>query len=173
MLGIAGELRPQGTSLINEDVCFPPDRIAEAAGDLLALMEKHKFIPGVAGHAAYGNLHFSLTPKLDDPDDLRRYDEFMADFVDLVIGKYDGSLKAEHGTGRNMAPFVRQEWGDKAWDMMRRIKALADPTGVLAPDTVLTRNESLHLEHFKSTPTIDDVAGANHCIECGFCEPRC
>ena len=173
LLGIAGELRPPGTSLINEDVCFPPDRIAEAAGDLLALMEKHKFIPGVAGHAAYGNLHFSLTPRLDDPGDVQRYAEFMADFVDLVIGKYDGSLKAEHGTGRNMAPFVRHEWGDKAWDMMWRIKALADPTGVLAPDTVLTRSESVHLEHFKSTPTIDDVAGANHCIECGFCEPVC
>ena len=173
LLGIAGQLRPVGTSLINEDVCFPPDRIAEAAGDVLALMEKHKFVPGVAGHAAYGNLHFTLTPRLDDPDDLQRYAEFMADFVELTVGKYDGSLKAEHGTGRNMAPFVGHEWGDKAWDMMWRIKALADPTSVLAPDTVLTRNESLHLEHFHSTPAIDDVAGANHCIECGFCEPVC
>ena len=173
LLGLAGELRPQGTSLINEDVCFPPDRIAEAVGDLLALMEKHKFMPGVAGHAAYGNLHFSLTPNLDHPEDIQRYSDFMADFVDLVVGKYDGSLKAEHGTGRNMAPFVRQEWGDEAWEMMWRIKALADPAGVLAPDTMLTRNDSVHLEHFHSTPQIDDVAGANHCIECGYCEPFC
>ena len=36
----------------------------------------------------------------------------MRGLVELVVGKYDGALKAEHGSGRNMAPFVRDEWGD-------------------------------------------------------------
>ena len=126
---------------VNEDVCFPPARIAEGAHDLQALLTKHGFLPGVAGHAAFGNLHFTLTPKLDDPADRGRYGAFMDDLVELVIDKYDGSLKAEHGTGRNMAPFVRREWGDKATEMMWRIKRLADPHGVLAPDSVLSRDD--------------------------------
>ena len=173
MLGLIGKLRPLGTSLITEDVCFPPAQLAQATNDLVGLMDKHGFMPGAAGHAAYGNLHFTLTPRLDDPGDLKRYGEFMEGLVELVIDKYDGSLKAEHGTGRNMAPFLRHEWGDSATDIMWRIKQLADPHGVLAPDTVLTRNESLHLQSLHSTPPIDDVSGATHCIECGFCEPVC
>jgi len=173
LLGIIGKLRPDGTAVINEDVCFPPAHIAQGAADLQALLSQHGFLPGVAGHAAYGNLHFTLTLKLDDAADRNRYSAFMDGLVDLVIDKYDGSLKAEHGTGRNMAPFVRREWGDTATDMMWSIKKLADPHGVLAPDTVLSRDDGIHLRHFKSTPTIEDVADAAHCIECGFCEPVC
>src|SRR6202050_201481 len=173
LLGIVGKLRPEGTAGLNEDVCFPPARIAEGAHDLQALLTKHGFLPGVAGHAAFGNLHFTLTPKLDDPADLKRYGAFMDDLVELVIDKYDGSLKAEHGTGRNMAPFVRREWGDKATEMMWRIKKLADPHGILAPDSVLSRDDGIHLRRLKSTPTIENISDATHCIECGFCEPAC
>lgn len=171
LLGIVGLLRPEGAAVVNEDVCFPPDRIAEGATDLMALLAEHGFLPGVAGHAAYGNLHFSLTPKLSDPADRDRYGAFMSDLVELVIDKYDGSLKAEHGTGINMAPFVVHEWGEKATAMMWRIKELADPHGVLGPNVVLTRDADVHLREFKSIPAIEEVA--TRCIECGFCEAVC
>jgi D-lactate dehydrogenase len=171
LLGIVGKMRPAGTALIIEDVCFPPDRVAEGAGDLQDLLKKHGFLPNAAGHAAYGNLHFTLTPRLGDPADRERYANFMTDLVALVIDKYDGSLKAEHGTGINMAPFVRHEWGDKATDMMWRIKQLADPHGVLAPNVILTRDGGINLKQFKSAPPIEDLA--THCIECGFCEAVC
>jgi D-lactate dehydrogenase len=171
LLGIVGQMRPEGTAVVIEDVCFPPDRVAEGARDLQALLSEHGFLPSVAGHAAYGNLHFTLTPRLADPGDRDRYAAFMTDLVELVIDKYDGSLKAEHGTGINMAPFVRHEWGEVATDMMWRIKELADPHGVLAPNVVLTRDDGIHLKSFKSTPPIEDAATG--CIECGFCEAAC
>ncbi len=171
LLGIVGKLRPEGTAVVIEDVCFPPARVADGARELQALLAKHGFMPGVAGHAAYGNLHFTLTPKLADPADRERYAAFMSELVELVIDTYDGSLKAEHGTGLNMAPFVSHEWGEKATAMMWRIKALADPHGVLGPNVVLTRDGGIHLKAFKSLPAIEHVATA--CIECGFCEPAC
>jgi D-lactate dehydrogenase len=105
LLGIVGQQRPDGTALVIEDVCFPPDRVAEGVQDLQELLSKHSFLPNAAGHAAYGNLHFSLTPKLADSRDRERYAAFMADLVTLVIDKYDGSLKAEHGTGINLKSF--------------------------------------------------------------------
>jgi D-lactate dehydrogenase len=173
LLGLIGKQRPEGSTLITEDVCFPPERLAQGAHDVQELLAKHGFIPGVAGHAAHGNLHFTLVADFGDAKGRSRYADFMTELVALVVGKHDGSLKAEHGTGRNMAPFVELEWGEKATAMMWRIKKLADPHGILAPDVILTRNLGLHLENLKSFPQIEGITGSSQCIECGFCEPVC
>src|SRR5207245_6009935 len=115
----------------------------------------------------------ALVAALGGADRLSRSSAFMTALVVLVVGKHDGSLKAEHGTGRNMAPFVASEWGEKATAMMWRIKQLTDPHGILAPDVILTPNPSLHLENLKSFPQIEGVTGASQCIESGLCEPVC
>jgi D-lactate dehydrogenase len=169
--GLVGRVRPPGTALIVEDVCVPPERIAEGARDLQALLGEHGFLPGVAGHASAGNLHFMLTPDFAKQEDLERYESFMAKLVELVVGKYDGSLKAEHGTGINMAPYVEREWGEKATELMWQVKRLADPDGVLAPGVVLNRDPGAHLRNLKTTPEIEE--SATTCVECGFCEPVC
>ncbi len=173
LLGLVGKNRPEGSTLITEDVCFPPERLAEGAHDVQALLTKHGFIPGVAGHAAHGNLHFTLVADFGNAEDRARYSAFMTELVELIVQKHDGSLKAEHGTGLNMAPFVAAEWGEKATAIMWRIKKLADPHGILAPNVILTRNQNIHLENLKSVPQIEGVTGSSHCIECGFCEPVC
>jgi D-lactate dehydrogenase len=169
--GLLGKIRPQGTSLIIEDVCVPPARIAEAAAEIRALLGQHGFLPGVAGHASAGNLHFMLTPAFGEQADRERYEVFMRDLVALIVDKYDGSLKAEHGTGLNMAPWLEREWGAKATEMMWRVKALADPDGVLAPGVLLNRDGGVHLRNLKTAPPIE--AEADSCVECGFCEPVC
>ena len=171
MHGLVGRLRPPGTALIVEDVCVPPERIAEGARDVQALLQKHGFLPGVAGHASAGNLHFMLTPQFSEQADRDRYEAFMADLVDLIVDEYDGSLKAEHGTGVNMAPFVEREWGPTATELMWRIKQLADPDGILAPGVLLNRDPDAHLHNLKSVPPIHEEATT--CVECGFCEPVC
>jgi D-lactate dehydrogenase len=169
--GLIGRLRLPGTALIVEDVCVPPERIAEGARDLQALLGEHGFLPGVAGHASAGNLHFMLTPDFAKQEDLDRYEAFMSRLVELIVGKYDGSLKAEHGTGINMAPYVEREWGHAATELMWRVKRLADPDGVLAPGVVLNRDRDAHLRNLKTTPPIEE--SATTCVECGFCEPVC
>ncbi|MGO9320569.1 MAG: FAD-binding and (Fe-S)-binding domain-containing protein [Solirubrobacteraceae bacterium] len=171
LFGLVGRLRLPGTALIVEDVCVRPERIAECARDLQALLGKHEFLVGVAGHASAGNLHFQLTPDFTKPEDLERYQAFMDELVELIVGSYDGSLKAEHGTGVNMAPYVEREWGAKATAMMWRVKHLADPHGVLNPGVVLNRDPLVHLKNLKSQPAIEEVA--SQCVECGFCEPVC
>jgi D-lactate dehydrogenase len=171
LFGLVGRLRLPGSALIIEDVCVRPERIAECARDLQELLGRHSFLVGVAGHASAGNLHFQLTPDFSKPEDLERYHAFMEELVELIVGKYDGSLKAEHGTGVNMAPYVEREWGERATAMMWRIKQLADPQGVLNPDSVLNRDPDVHLKHLKSQPPIEETA--THCVECGFCEPVC
>ncbi len=169
--GLIGRLRLPGTALIVEDVCVPPERIAEGARDLQALLGEHGFLPGVAGHASAGNLHFMLTPDFGKQEDLERYEAFMSGLVELIVDKYDGSLKAEHGTGINMAPYVEREWGERATELMWRVKQLADPDGVLNPGVVLNRDAGVHLRNLKTQPPIEE--SATTCVECGFCEPVC
>jgi D-lactate dehydrogenase len=169
--GLIGKLRLPGTALIVEDVCVPPERIAEGARDLQALLGAHGFLAGVAGHASAGNLHFMLTPDFAKREDLDRYEAFMSGLVELIVDKYDGSLKAEHGTGINMAPYVEREWGEVATELMWRVKKLADPDGVLSPGVVLNRDLGAHLRNLKTTPQIEE--SATTCVECGFCEPVC
>ena len=169
--GLTGKIRPPGTALIIEDVCVPPDRIAEGAHDLRELLAEHGFMPGVAGHASAGNLHFMLTPDFGKQEDLDRYEAFMEGLVELIVDRYDGSLKAEHGTGYNMAPYVEREWGEKATELMWRVKRLVDPDGVLSPGIVLNRDPGVHLRNLKTTPSIEE--SATSCVECGFCEPVC
>ena len=82
----------------------------------------------------------------------------MGKLVDVVLDTYDGSLKAEHGTGVNMAPFVEREWGEQATALMWRIKELADPDCVLGPGVVLNRDPDCHLANLKTTPEIEEVA---------------
>jgi D-lactate dehydrogenase len=173
MFGLIGKMRPPGTALITEDVCVRPERIAECAEDLRELLGKHGFLPGVAGHASAGNLHFTLTPSFGQEADRERYDRFMGELVELIVGKYDGSLKAEHGTGVNMAPYLEREWGNKAVELMWRVKQLVDPDGILGPGVMLNRDTGVHLQNLKMQPPIEDAGDATACVECGFCEPVC
>ncbi|MFK7089888.1 FAD-binding and (Fe-S)-binding domain-containing protein [Chromobacterium violaceum] len=167
-----GAARPVGTTVVIEDVAFPIPQLADGVPKLTALFDKHGYDEALLfGHALDGNLHFVFAPGFESPAEVARYDAFMQDVSDLVAGEYDGSLKAEHGTGRNVAPFVRQEWGDAAWNIMRRIKALFDPDGLLNPGVIITDNERLHLENLKPMPAADALV--DRCTECGFCEPAC
>jgi D-lactate dehydrogenase len=134
---------------IFEDVCVPPDRLAEAVGDITALQRRFGYPSAVSGHAAAGNLHFAVFVDAGRPAGVHCYAAFMQALADLIVGRYGGSLKAEHGTGRNMAPFVAKEWGPRATEIMWRIKHLADPDGRLAPDVLLSRDPLVHLRHLR------------------------
>ncbi|MEU7034455.1 FAD-binding and (Fe-S)-binding domain-containing protein [Streptomyces sp. NPDC046237] len=166
-----GGSRPSGTTLITEDFAVPPDRLPDACADLLELQARHGFDAAVAGHAAHGNLHFLLAFDAADPRDVARYAAFMDEFCKLTVERFDGSLKAEHATGRNIAPFLELEWGTKATELMWRTKEVIDPDGVLAPRIVLDRDPQAHLRGLKTIPKVEAIA--DPCIECGFCEPTC
>jgi D-lactate dehydrogenase len=168
----AGALRPSGTAFLSEDVAVPVDRLADAVTDFQALFAEYD-VPDtiLLGHAKDGNLHFVMAEDFRSARAVDRYARFMVALADLVVDGYDGALKAEHGSGRNMAPFVRKEWGDEAYAVMRRVKALLDPDNILNPGVVLNDDPQAHLRHLKVLPRISPLA--DKCIECGFCEPRC
>lgn len=177
-----GGLRKEGTTCLIEDIAFPVERLPEATAELSELLDRHGYEDScIYGHALEGNFHFIINQSFDSAGEIARYDRMIRDVVDLVVDRYDGSLKAEHGTGRNMAAFVEREWGSEAWAVMKRIKEIFDPEGILNPGVIFNDDPLCYLKDFKSLPLL--VAGnpdaeeyykrINKCIECGFCEHNC
>ncbi len=167
-----GAVRKTGTTVIIEDVAFPGEHLADAALDLQDLFRKYGYNEAIIfGHALDGNLHFVFTQDFSIQTEVVRYRDFMDEVVKLVVEKYDGSLKAEHGTGRNMAPFVQKEWGEAAFNLMREIKAIFDPHNLLNPGVIFNDDALAHIKDLKPLPATHELV--DKCIECGFCEPVC
>ena len=195
-----GGTRPVGTSCLIEDVAFPIESLPEATVKLQRLIADHGYADAcIYGHAFEGNYHFILNQSFADEHEVARYAEMMRDVAKLVIEEYDGSLKAEHGTGRNMAPFVKYEWGEKAYEVMKELKAIFDPDGLLNRGVIFNDDPDCFIKCLKPLPVLDfdydkvpdgghylmepslstaqetvrQVKRANKCIECGFCEVNC
>ena len=164
--------RNPGTTVIIEDVNFDTAKLADAVLDLQSLFKKHGYKNTIIwGHALSGNIHFVFFHDFSNPDEVVIYKNFINDLTKLVVEKYDGSLKAEHGTGRNMAPFVKYEWGDDAYDLMKNIKKLFDPENILSPGVLINNDTEIHIKNLKPLPIADPLV--DKCIECGFCENVC
>ncbi|PKL90369.1 MAG: 4Fe-4S ferredoxin [Ignavibacteriae bacterium HGW-Ignavibacteriae-2] len=167
-----GAMRKSGTTVIIEDVCFPIAKLADAAIDLQLLFNKYHYYEAIIfGHSLEGNLHFVFSQDFNSESEVKRYSSFMNEITRLVVDKYDGSLKAEHGTGRNMAPFVEDEWGSEAYKLMKEIKKIFDPQGILNPGVILNEDPTIHLKNLKPLPSANPII--DKCIECGFCEINC
>jgi len=172
MFPSVGSVRRSGTSVIIEDVVFPVSRLADAVLELEHLFVKHGYQNAIIfGHAKDGNLHFVITQSFGNQKSVDQYARLMEDVVRIVVERYDGSLKGEHGTGRNMAPFVEAEWGSEAYAMMKRVKELADPENLLNPSVLINADPMAHLRDLKQMPSVESEV--DKCIECGFCEVRC
>ncbi len=167
-----GGTRPLGTTVLIEDVAFHIEDLPNATVDLAQMLVDHGYDDScIYGHALEGNYHFIISQSFDTPQEIKRYEDLMRAVVELVIDKYDGSLKAEHGTGRNMAPFVKREWGEKAYQVMLDIKQLFDPHGILNPGVIFNDDPECFIKNIKPMPLTND--NVNKCIECGFCEVNC
>ena len=167
-----GAVREIGTTVIIEDVAFPIARLADATLELQDLMADYRYHEAIIfGHAREGNLHFVFTQDFSTQKEVDRYQGFMHAVCQMVVDKYDGSLKAEHGTGRNMAPYVEMEWGTAAYGIMQQIKRIFDPKNLLNPGVIINTNPKVHVENLKPMPQTNPIV--DRCTECGFCETFC
>jgi len=167
-----GAMRPRGTSVMTEDVVFPVPRLAEAVTDLQSRFHTHGYEDAIIfGHAKDGNLHFNFSCLLSSQEEILRLERFLEDVFAMVRDKYDGALKGEHGTGRAVSPYLEAEWGSNGLSLMREIKSLFDPSGLLNPGVIINPDPRSHVSDIKDMPQVE--AEVDKCIECGFCEPHC
>lgn len=180
-----GGMRKPGTTCMIEDVAFHIEDLADAVTDLSKILDKYEYEDScIYGHALEGNFHFIINQSFSSDKEVERYKSMINEVGELVVKKYDGSLKAEHGTGRNMAPYVEYEWGAKAFNIMKRLKIIFDPDNLLNPGVIFNEDPECCFKNFKALPILSPGHGApeemhpayaklNKCIECGFCEVNC
>ena len=172
LIPMVGSSREAGTSVLIEDVACEVDKLGNMTKDLIAMFEKFGYDDASCmGHALEGNLHLVFSQGFRTDEEVKMYSAMMQEMCEIVAVKYQGSLKAEHGTGRNVAPFVEMEWGTKAYDIMWELKELFDPNYVLNPGVILNRDPHVHEKNLKPKPVADPIV--DMCMECGFCESNC
>ena len=165
-------VRASGTSVMLEDLTFPVARLQEAITDVQNLFLEFNYIDGIIfGHAKDGNLHFCISQSFESDAEINRFKKFNDALFELVLKKYDGALKAEHGTGRAVAPFVEAEWGSEAFKIMCTLKKITDPNGVLNQGVIINTNADAYVKNLKVMPLVSDII--DKCVECGYCENRC
>ncbi|WP_344066838.1 FAD-binding and (Fe-S)-binding domain-containing protein [Microbacterium pumilum] len=163
--------RPPGTTALLEDIVVPVPTLAQTCEALQGLFDRYAYRDSVIfGHAKDGNIHFMLTDRFEGDEAMARFAGFTERMVDVVL-EAGGNLKAEHGTGRVMAPFVRRQYGDELYAVMRELKRLCDPTGILNPGVIIEDDPTAYLRDFKHAEPIE--IEADRCVECGYCEPVC
>lgn len=172
LLPLSASSRPSGATVITEDICFEIEHFALGIQNIQNLFLQYKYEGIIFGHALSGNVHFIITPLLKNKAEITKFGSFMEDLAKMVAN-LQGSIKAEHGTGRMVAPFVELEWGEKAYKINQKIKQIFDSRNLINPDVIITNDKNIHLKNLKpaSENVLEDYLDA--CMECGFCEKIC
>ncbi|MCB1758301.1 MAG: FAD-binding protein [Gammaproteobacteria bacterium] len=129
-------LRNVAPKKINEDVVVPVSRIPELIQGLESLAKKYGIRIVNFGHAGNGNIHVNLLTDPDNSEQLRNALACLDATFDLVL-RLGGTLSGEHGVGLEKRDFVDREIDPVALELMRGVRTLFDPHGVLNPDKTL------------------------------------
>jgi FAD/FMN-containing dehydrogenase len=131
--------KPEGAS-IKHDISVPvasvPDFLADATAGVRNLIPGSR--PVIFGHVGDGNMHFNVSQPIgaNSAEFLDRSDEVHA-VVYEVVGRYNGSISAEHGVGRSKRDALRKVKDPATFDLMQDFKRMLDPNGILNPGKVL------------------------------------
>jgi D-lactate dehydrogenase (cytochrome) len=128
-------LRP-GAQAVATDVCVPISRLAECVVETEKDLETVGLLSPIVGHVGDGNFHCSMLCDVNDPDEVRRADEFLHRLVERAQAM-GGTCTGEHGIGQGKQKYLESELGPEAVAAMRALKAAFDPHNILNPGKIL------------------------------------
>jgi D-lactate dehydrogenase (cytochrome) len=117
------------------DICVPLSELAGAVSFARQEVDRRGLVAGIVGHAGDGNVHLSLHVDPDDPDEVTASDELIDALVEDALAR-GGTCTGEHGIGLGKIDALEREHGDLL-PLMRGVKALFDPNGIMNPGKVL------------------------------------
>lgn len=137
------EVRRQGSSSmkkladtkLNEDIVVPLDKQVELVEFVSSLRKESNLKIGVFGHCGDGNLHVNFMYDESDAEETKRAVGALRELMQKVV-ELGGAISGEHGVGLAKTPFVRMQFNDAEWRVMKSIKHALDPKGILNPGKI-------------------------------------
>lgn len=132
--GAVASLRP---NCIVEDATVPVKGLPEIIRKIVGLAAKYQLQIGVLAHAGDGNLHPIVMTDLRDREEMARVDKAIEEMYEAAMAM-GGTLSGEHGIGIAKNRFLDMEFNRSAIEIMRGIKKVFDPNGILNPGSFLS-----------------------------------
>jgi glycolate oxidase len=129
---ISPSLMKYGTLKINEDVVVPRSKVPELVAKIEEIGRKHDTFVANFGHAGDGNIHVNFVVDRDNPDEIARARECVAETFQLSVD-LGGTISGEHGIGYVKAPYLTYAIDRPTLEIMKGIKKVFDPKGILNP----------------------------------------
>jgi glycolate oxidase len=126
---------------IIEDATVPVSYLTSAIKKILEIAERHNLQAAVLAHAGDGNLHPFLLCDQRDKEEMARVDKAMDEIVDYALS-VGGTLTGEHGIGITKSKYLAKQLSETSLKMMKGIKKLFDPQGILNPGSFLEDQRS-------------------------------
>ena len=132
---ISPALFQYGPDKINEDIVVPRSKIPDMVRKINALKEKTGLTMVSFGHAGDGNIHFNIMLDKKDKAELKKAEDAIDALFDYTL-ELGGTISGEHGVGITKAPYIAKEIGSVELNLMKRIKKVFDPKGILNPGKI-------------------------------------
>ncbi len=121
---------------INEDIVFPRTYLAEALPKLRDIAKKYQLLMVIFGHIGDGNLHVNFLYDKSNREEEERAEKAVDEVFELALS-YHGSITGEHGVGLTKRKFLKWQFGEAGYDLLKGIKLLFDPKNLFNPGKVL------------------------------------
>jgi glycolate oxidase len=122
-------------TVLAEDVTVPPSRLPEVIGRIQKIAKKYDLTIVILGHAGDGNLHPSVLTDEKNTEHYSRAEKAVHDIFSTAL-ELGGAISGEHGIGLEKKQFLKQAMPPEAIDLLRGIKKVFDPSGILNPGKI-------------------------------------
>jgi glycolate oxidase len=132
---ISPALFKYGPDKINEDIVVPRSKIPDMVRRIKALKDETGLAIVAFGHAGDGNIHFNIMLDRRNPEVLKLAEKTIETLFDYTL-QLGGTISGEHGVGITKMPFIKKEIGPAELLLMKKIKSVFDPNGILNPGKI-------------------------------------
>ena len=132
---LSSALFAYGPDKINEDIVVPRSKIPDMVKKIELLRNKTGLVMVSFGHAGDGNIHFNIMLDKKNKAELKKAEAAIEELFDYTL-ELGGTISGEHGVGITKIPYIKKEIGSVELALMKKIKNLFDPKGILNPGKI-------------------------------------
>ncbi len=124
-----------------DDTCVKPEVLPQFLPEMYKIIDDYKLKATIAGHVGDGNFHIIPLVDLTQESERKKIVEVMDKTFEIVF-KYGGTSSGEHNDGLVRAPYLKEMYGEKVYNIFEQIKMVFDPDGIINPNKKINVSKS-------------------------------